>query len=727
MHTSTIYKRQTEQVVFAPPRRRYRPGFLIRLSVESLECRALLNASTPAAPIPFVPPNETIDLAQDLGTPGQPSSVWGSIGDGPDGAADLTWYHFHLDDARQVDLELTTPTGDQPFAGVLSLFNNDPQDFGDPYDLDGHRMLAQIQASSPGAVVEDTQDLGPGDYFVAISGAGNLDFSPVIADSGFDGASGDYELTIAATDLGLSGDGPTVIASDPAPGAVLDSSPLAIRLDLSGLLDPNTIIPGQTVELLYNPDVPSGDAPFTQVALASVNFSTAADELQLFPGAPMSPGNYVVSLAGNSSEDPSVLADPDGIPLGEDVQNAAGADESISFQVDGVDGVAGATTSDDTPATARDLGDVVGAGLVQVGAAIGVDPYFSPDLSPDPTNPEPQFIPANQVDLYHFQVTGKGRYAMIAEVFAGRIGSPLDPGISLWELDPGDDQLVFLAGNNNTLDPTQGTDGSVPLFTDSELTMGLTAGNYDLAVADGSNTPSPIEGQPPGSPGLFDPNQIDSAQDGYSTGAYVLNLLVQPAPTPPQVVTSSPAIGEILDRAPTQITVRFSEAMDIQELAFQAFEMTDQEALPEVYIVGSDGTIYYPRFLSYDTAANEATFQMLDGLGNGSYTLHLSGSGGLADLGGNPLVGDDPSGDCVIPFVVDGPGRAIMGDMNVGYAIASQGGQAEAQPIGVLFPDEVQAGVTITRARSRPRAPTPILCRMSTRSSSSNRRLTHSS
>ncbi len=176
---------------------------------------------------------------------------------------------------------------------------------------------------------------------------------------------------------------------------------------------------------------------------------------------------------------------------------------------------------------------LIGAGLVQVSGAIGVDPSYNPELRTTRRIPSRNSYPANQVDLYHFQITGPGRYAMLAEVFAGRIGSPLDPGISLWELDPSDGQLVFLAGNNNTLNPTQGTDGSIPLFTDSELTVGLTAGNYYLAVADGSNTPSPIEGQMPGSPGLFDPNQSDSAQFGWSTGPYVLNLLVQPATTPP--------------------------------------------------------------------------------------------------------------------------------------------------------------------------------------------------
>ena len=93
--------------------------------------------------------------------------------------------------------------------------------------------------------------------------------------------------------------------------------------------------------------------------------------------------------------------------------------------------MAGATGSDDTPASAQELGDVVGAGLIHVSGAIGVDPSFNPNLSFDP-----QSNPANQVDLYHFEITGPGRYAMLSEVFAGRIGSPLQPGISLFELNP---------------------------------------------------------------------------------------------------------------------------------------------------------------------------------------------------------------------------------------------------------------------------------------------------
>ena len=43
---------------------------------------------------------------------------------------------------------------------------------------------------------------------------------------------------------------------------------------------------------------------------------------------------------------------------------------------------------------------------------------------------------------------------------------------------------------------------------------------------------------------------------------------------------------------------------------------------------------------------------MQDALANGKYVLHFSGVGGLTDLAGNPLAGNDPSGDYVVPFTV---------------------------------------------------------------------------
>jgi methionine-rich copper-binding protein CopC len=609
------------------------------------------------------------------------------VGTGSEGAADVTWYHFQLQEAARVDLSMAAPPGDRPFEGVLSLYNSDPQDWSDPYDPNGHLLLAQVQSDPTDGLAFYSQDLGPGHYYVAVSGAGNTAFSPVIAGSGYPGAIGIYELTAAATDLGLAGDGPTMLWATPAAGAVLDSSPLAIRVELSAPIDPGTVAAGQTVQLFQV----SGGVE-TQIPLASTNVSTPGDELQLFPAAPLAPGQYVVQLSGNSLQDPAVLADPNDVPLGEDVRNPEGADESFSFQVDGIDGVAGATASDDTPATARDLGDVVGAGIVQVAGAIGVDPNLSAD-------------PANQVDLYHFQISGLGRYMMLAEVFAGRIGSPLAPGLSLFELDPSTGQLDFLTGDVNTLNPTEGTDGTLPLFLDSALSDGLTAGDYYLAVADGSNTPAPIENQAPGSPGLFDPNQPGSTQNGWSTGPYQLNLRVLPSPDPPQVVASSPAPGQVLDQAPAQITVQFSEPVDLQQLAYQAFEASNQATLPQVFIEGADGTTYEPRFVSYDRTTNTATFEMLDQLPDGSYTLDLSGPGGITDLAGNLLPANDPSGDYLIPFSVDAPTPALPGSMSGGFWTIAQAGAGAPQDFGLLFAHQLQAGVSILRYPESPDAP----------------------
>ncbi len=699
MSNSTTRLRKSRGRLLLHSSRRIRNHVLARPSIELLEARWVPNASTLTSSFLGILPNETVDKAYNLGGLNQPATVVGSIGDGPAGAADVTWYEFELTNASRVDLSISTPAENPPFASVLSLFNDDPQDFADPYDLDGYRLLAQVQANPSSGAGSLSQNLAPGDYFVAVSGAGNLDFSPVIADSGYDGETGNYALAIRATDLGLSGDGPTVVASDPTPGAILDSSPLAIRLEMSGPLDPNTLVAGQTIQLFFSPagatDGSAGNP--VAVALASVNFSTAANELQVFPLAPLAPGDYTVSLAGNSGTGQAVLANPDGVPLGEDAAHPAGADESLSFEVDGIDGVARATGSDDTVATAQQLGDLAGAGRIQVNGAIGVDPSFNPSLSPDPMNPEPQYIPANQVDLYHFEISGPGQYAMLAEVFAGRIGSPLNPGISLFELDPSSGALVFLAGNIGTFNPTQGTDGSIPLFTDPALSAGLTAGDYYLAVAGGANTPSPLADQPPGSTGIFDPNQPGSAQNGWSTGPYLLNLLVQAAPNPPVVLASSPSSGQVLDQSPTQITVQFSEPVNVQQLAFQAYDLSAQETLPQVFVEGTDGERYYPRFVSYNRENNQATFQMLDGLANGSYALHLSGPGGLTDFGGNPIVSNDPSGDYVIPFQVQGPDRGISGNMTDGYTVLSQAGDGVPQDFGVLFPDELQAGVTIIR------------------------------
>ena len=329
---------------------------------------------------PAASPNETLDVAYELGHLGTGMEVedYGSIGNGPAGGADVEWYTFTLDQPALIASKLERQPNDSSFEGVLSLFNNDPYDFYDPYDADGYRLLDQVDQPANGGDATLEQLLGPGTYYLAVSGAGNDYFNPLLADSGIPGTTGDFDLLLKVDDSGLgSATGPQVLTTDPAPSAVLSSSPLAIRIDMSGPLDPSTLIPGQTVQLIFSPNGTFGPDD-QQIPLASVNFSLAVEdpppsgqdagtvqhyqginELQLFPESPLAPGYYEVLLAGKSVGGSVVVADLNGNDLNADAGHPDGQDFTDTFQVDGIDGRTGAdASSDGTPATAQNLGDL---------------------------------------------------------------------------------------------------------------------------------------------------------------------------------------------------------------------------------------------------------------------------------------------------------------------------------------------------------------------------------
>jgi hypothetical protein len=151
------------------------------------------------------------------------------------------------------------------------------------------------------------------------------------------------------------------------------------------------------------------------------------------------------------------------------------------------------------------------------------------------------------------------------------------------------------------------------------------------------------------------------------------------------------------------LVVKFDEPVNIAELAFQSFDVTSQSTVSSFYIQEADGTKYFPRFESYDSATNQATFLMLDALPNGNYYLHISGQGpaGLTDLAGNPLVGNEPSGDYVVPFTVDAAPRGTGGNPLEWTDQEPNDDIDHPQDLGVLFPNELanklDTGVTITR------------------------------
>src|SRR5205807_7080657 len=148
-------------------------------------------------------------------------------------------------------------------------------------------------------------------------------------------------------------------------------------------------------------------------------FDASANELKLTPAAPLAPGDYQLTLAGDNSTGTPVIQDLATNPLGGTAANPSGHDYTYTFRVAGSEGIAASSAgSDGTPQTAHELGDITQAGLVQWAGAIG----------DDPTDPVP-FNPAD-LDLYHFQVSGSGILACRPEVFDGRLDSPLDRDVS---------------------------------------------------------------------------------------------------------------------------------------------------------------------------------------------------------------------------------------------------------------------------------------------------------
>lgn len=641
-----------------PRRSRLRPSRFARPFFEELESRAL-PATVPwpglSNPIVEAEGNDTLNLANDLGSAsatGRLEAV-GTIGDSPAGAADVDWFKFTLTSAATVRLRTLNEGADTDQVSVLGLYGSNP---ADPTNFAYQfRLIAQDDGADRGGDAELEYTLGPGTYFVAVSGSGNRHFHPHLAASGLEGSTGDYGLLLTADNLATV---PKILATDPADGAELDRSPLAVRVRLSAALSA-----GQTLSIRDEND---------NAASVTFNFNATIREARLILRRALAEGTYRISLRAGA-----------GVEL-----------EGTSFTVSGVEGAAGAgAAGNDSADTAIDLGDITSAGPIQRTGAIGDDPFYDP-TSADPTANRL----AADVDLYHFRLSGPGRFALISEVFAQRLGLGLNPGLSLFRRDEDTGELVLVAGNNNTFNPVRSALNTPVLQFDPALFAGLTAGDYYLAVSATGNVPDPLLGLNPGDGGIFDPNAAHSGSVGTTTGAYVLNVRVQADNLAPRVTATTPAAAATLAAPPTTITVTFDEPVNLQQLGYAEFQQTPNSvAVPAVFVRGSDGIDYVPRFISYDTTTNQATFLMLEPLPNGAAELHLSPGLGLSDLAGNALAGNDPSGDFVVRFSLNAPPRGSAGDPLVYLGQEPNDSLEQPQAVGALFPLELQNGVTFRR------------------------------
>jgi hypothetical protein len=671
------------------PRRTSRPR-RARLRLEGLESRCLLSAPGSLSPDALF--HETLDAALDLNTLGVGARVTaaGTIGAGPEGAADVNWYQFAVSDTAEVRLSVLPGANGRPLDATLSLYNDAPLSFNpltfsltDPYTPDGHRLLAQDDGGvivGPGQPATIDRLLGPGTYWVAVSGSGNDQFSPFLAGSGLDGRTGSYRLSITASDPGADYDSPAtpvVLASDPAPGAVLGQSPFVLRFDLNAPLDDDTVAgyfsdPTTLAQFLFNttndfgPDGTASDVTGQYLSFATVALEPNANELQIALGAPLASGFYEVILPGFGP---------------------GGSDYVAQFQVAGPAGNFDPTQQPGTwTGTAYDITSAADGRLHQISGAVGVDPT-------DPSG----FYQAG-VGLYHFSINHPGTYALDAEVFAGRIGSPLDASLTLFKMEQG--TPTFVASNGGVENPIAGTNNVAVLFTDPALFAALGPGDYYLAVSAGVNFPDPYD---PTNTTYFDPSLPQSGSTGISlntTGSYVLNVLLQRvAVKAPHVVSVRPDMGPNGDGPLTAVRVRFDQPVNLLELAFDRYLQIPPGGMPTGALESvtlSDGVHSFDlRLGSYDDATNTATFILLDSVPPGRYTLALSGAGpeGIAGLGGARLAGNGGStNDFTTSITVVG----APWEGNDWVSLPGFNDPQHAQPIGVLFPVQMSEGVTIT-------------------------------
>src|SRR5947209_8788697 len=91
--------------------------------------------------------------------------------------------------------------------------------------LDQAQDLSVLAPAAGSANVGDASvglTLAAGDYYVGVGGAGNHYYYPYLAGSGYAGHTGDYQLSLNATDLPANpGDGPVVLRFDPSANTTL--------------------------------------------------------------------------------------------------------------------------------------------------------------------------------------------------------------------------------------------------------------------------------------------------------------------------------------------------------------------------------------------------------------------------------------------------------------------------------------------------------------------------
>lgn len=262
----------------------------------------------------------------------------------------------------------------------------------------------------------------------------------------------------------------------------------------------------------------------------------------------------------------------------------------------------------------------------------------------------------NEVDFYRIELPAGDHYALSLHALAQQFGSGLDPALSLFD-SHGD----LLASNDDALHPGA--------LSDSEIYAGLNGGTYYVAVSAGGNLST--------EPGGFNPQVPGSGISSRgTTGPYLLEVSAVSDAIRPEVVQISVEPGAHITEPLTQISVQFSEPMNLLGL------VTGAE------LVGPGNTTIGLSATQFDSDSIEVTYTLTSRPLPGDYSFILHGST-VTDRADNPISGDDALGGFVVHFSIDTP-------VPTWQDTESNDTPSTAQTLGPLYSAELRAGVAIT-------------------------------
>ena len=217
----------------------------------------------------------------------------------------------------------------------------------------------------------------------------------------------------------------------------------------------------------------------------------------------------------------------------------------------------------------------------------------------------------SQVGLYQITLPQGQRWLLNAQVFTQLIGSPLQPGLALFD-----------SSGNLLATSTPGQN----LNDNANLSKGLAPGTYYIAVSQANNMPGlsnsyNLQESTPGIAGFNEPS-----------GAFRLDLSADPVLSSTKLTSSSLTYADPLEPSPTGINLTFSAPIDVTSL----FLPDQQETAVEV--VNASGQVWPISAKGYQSSTNTLSFVIDQALPAGSYSLILPAQGGLTDLYGLPVV-----------------------------------------------------------------------------------------